>query len=120
MTLQECYAALGGDYDGVLGRLHSEKMLQKFVLKFLDDPNFDLLCTSMTSEDYTEAFRAAHTIKGICQNLDFTTLYKSSAQLCESLRSGCSTESPALFEQVQADYKLTADAIQAFKDSLTE
>ena len=32
MTLQECYAALGGNYDDVLGRLHSERLVQKFVL----------------------------------------------------------------------------------------
>ena len=37
MTLQECYAALEGDYQGVLGRLTSERMVQKFVLKFLND-----------------------------------------------------------------------------------
>lgn len=120
MTLQECYAAMGGDYEAVLGRLHSVKMVQKFVIKFLDDSSYDLLCSSLASEDYAEAFRAAHTIKGVCQNLDFTTLYKSSNLLCESLRNGHSPETPTLFEQVQADYKLTIDAIRAFLANPTE
>ena len=44
MTLKECYAALGGDYDEVIGRLRSERLVQKFVLKFLDDGSYDLLC----------------------------------------------------------------------------
>ena len=64
MTLQECYAAMGGDYEGVMGRLRSERMVQKFVLKFLADGSYDLLLSSAAAADWQEAFRAAHTIKG--------------------------------------------------------
>ena len=56
MTLQECYAALEGDYQGVLGRLTSERMVQKFVLKFLNDGSYDLLLRSMAEENWQEAF----------------------------------------------------------------
>ena len=118
MTLQECYAAMGGDYQGVMGRLSSERMVQKFVLKFLNDGSYDLLLRSMEEENYAEAFRAAHTIKGVCQNLDFTTLYQSSSQLSEALRNGLSPEAPALVEQVKADYTKTVAAIQAFQESI--
>lgn len=117
MTLQECYAALGGDYQSVLGRLPSERMVQKFVLKFLNDGSYDLLLRSMAEENYAEAFRAAHTIKGVCQNLDFTTLYQSSSRLSEALRNGLSPEAPALVEQVKADYAQTVAAIRAYQES---
>ena len=115
MTLQECYAALGGDYDEVIGRLRSERMVQKFVLRFLDDKSYELLCGAMESGNYEEAFRAAHTIKGVCQNLSFTTLYQSSNQLAEALRNGYTPEAPALFDQVCADYERTAGAIRAYQ-----
>ena len=115
MTLKECYAALGGDYQGVMGRLPSEKFVQKFVLKFVNDGSYDLLLRSMEAEDYAEAFRAAHTIKGVCQNLDFTKLYKSSSALSEALRNGFSPEAPALAEQVKADYQQTIGAIRAYQ-----
>lgn len=118
MTLQECYAALEGDYQGVLGRLTSERMVQKFVLKFLNDGSYDLLIRSMAEENWQEAFRAAHTIKGVCQNLGFTLLYRSSAALCEALRNGFHPEAPALAETVTADYTQTADAIRVFRDAL--
>ncbi len=118
MTLQECYAALEGDYAGVTSRLPTERMVQKFVLKFLNDSSYDLLIRSMESGDYAEAFRAAHTIKGVCQNLDFTRLYRSSSRLSEALRNGLSPEAPALVEQVKADYRRTADAIRAYQASL--
>lgn len=117
MTLQECYAALGGDYDEVIGRLRSERMVQKFVLRFLDDKSYELLCGAMESGNYEEAFRAAHTIKGVCQNLDFTKLYASSSQLSEALRGGFTPEAPALAEQVAADYKQTVEAIRTYQAS---
>ena len=118
MTLEECYTALGGDYQDVLGRLRSEKLVSKFLLKFLDDGSYDLLVTSMDKGDWSEAFRAAHTIKGVCQNLSFTTLYRSSSLLCEALREGHPPQDPALAGQVTADYRATLSAIQAYQTQL--
>lgn len=115
MTLQECYAAMGGDYAGVTSRLPTERMVQKFVLKFLNDGSYDLLVRSMEAEDYAEAFRAAHTIKGMCQNLSFTVLGRSSSTLAEALRNGYTPEADPLLEQVKADYASTAQAIQTFQ-----
>ena len=40
MTIQECYAALGGDYEEVLNRLYSEALVRKFIGKFSSDPSF--------------------------------------------------------------------------------
>lgn len=117
MTLQECYAALDGDYEGVRSRLPTEKMVQKFVLKFLNDDSYDLLLRSMAEENYAEAFRAAHTIKGVCQNLDFTRLFRSSSELSEALRNGYTPEAPALVERVKADYAQTVAAIRTFQAS---
>ena len=117
MTLKECYAAMGSNYDEVIGRLRSERLVQKFVLKFADDGSFDLLQRSLAEQNYSEAFRAAHTIKGVCQNLDFTRLYRSSSQLSEALRNGFTPEAPALAEQVKEDYARTTAAIRAFQES---
>ena len=118
MTLQECYAAMGGDYADVIGRLRSERLVQKFVLKFLDDESYDLLCRSLAAQNYEDAFRAAHTIKGVCQNLSLTTLADSSSALTEALRSGWTPQVDALFQKVQADYTLTRASITSFQEGL--
>ena len=64
MTLKECYAALGGDYDEAMGRLRSERLVQKFVLKFLEDGSYRLLQDSLAAGDRNEAFRAARVVAG--------------------------------------------------------
>lgn len=115
MTLQECYAAMGGNYESAVGRLRSERLVQKFILKFLDDGSYDLLCKSLEEENYAEAFRAAHTIKGVCQNLSIDKLQASSSRLCEALRNGYTPEAGALAEEVRADYSQTVTAIRAFQ-----
>ena len=120
MTLRECYDALGGDYDDALGRLRSEKLVNKFVLRFLDDKSYDLLCDSMEAKDYGEAFRAAHTLKGVCSNLAFTVLGRSSSELSEALRYGYTPGADALAERVKEEYRQTAAAIRAYREAAGE
>ncbi len=118
MTLRELYTAIGGDYEGVLGRMmNRESMVEKFVLKFLQDASYDKLMESMEAENYEEAFRAAHTIKGVGQNLGFTRLYQSAGALSEALRGGCRPQDQALLERVEEDYRQTAGAIRAFQEA---
>lgn len=115
MTLKECYAAIGGDYENVVARLMSEQLVKKFLFKFLSDNSYDNLINSMQSEDYEETFRAAHTIKGICQNLCLGTLLNSSSSLTEALRNNRSEEYAELLEKVKTDYMQTVASIKEFQ-----
>ena len=65
MTVKECYEKVGSDYEAVLKRLGSEDMLKRFSIKFLDDPSFQSLQENLKAGNTREAFRAAHTLKGI-------------------------------------------------------
>ncbi len=120
MDLKSCYLRLGGDYDEVLGRLHKESLVEKFLFKFLDDGSFRLLEESFANGNHEEAFRAAHTLKGVCQNLSFTQLYRSSNEMTEFLRGGTGLDAPELLAQVTADYRQTVDAILAYQTSREE
>ena len=113
MNLKECYVMLGGDYDEVLARLYSEDMIRRFLNKFLNDGTYRLLLEQLSLENYLEAFRAAHTLKGICDNLGLSDLCKSSSMLTEALRSGNHPENlPVLKTQVCTDYVEAVSAIQ--------
>ena len=57
MTMQECYKAIGGNYEAVLGRLHSEALIQRFTLKFLEDQSYLQLKQALENKNYEDAFR---------------------------------------------------------------
>ena len=114
MTLKDCYEQLGGGYDAVRQRLPSERMIQKFVLKFLNEGSYGELVTAMAAKDGEAAFRAAHTIKGVCANLGFDRLHDSSDALCEALRHGWTDDALPLLPPVEEDYERTIAAIRAF------
>lgn len=111
MTLQEFYAIVGGDYTEAANRMMGESMLRRFIMKFPNDPSYELLVQSVVSGNREDAFRAAHTIKGLCLNLSFGKLLRSSEALTEALRREMPADMDELFAKVKADYALTVDAI---------
>ena len=113
MTIQECYAQMGADYSEVLGRLYNESMIRKFALLFLKDDSYQNLETALAKADVKEAFRAAHTLKGVCQNLGFSNLYAPTYTLTETLRAGQLEGTKEQFAAVAEQYKITVDAIRA-------
>ena len=104
MTVRECYEELGSDFDKVLSRLVSEALVKKFALKFLDDPSFGQLETALADKDAETAFRAAHTLKGICLNLGFDNLFAPSQELTEG--------TDELFAAVEKEYDRTCEALR--------
>lgn len=86
MTTKECYEKIGANYDEAIGRMMKDERILKFVGMFLRDTSFAELKAAMESENYDEAFRMAHTLKGVCQNLSFTALYEPAQEITESLR----------------------------------
>ena len=86
ISMRETYEKIGANYDDACARLMGEEMLARFALKFLDDESMDKLEAAMAAGDVKEAFMAAHTLKGVSQNLGFDNLYESAAVVTEALR----------------------------------
>ena len=123
MTIQECYQKLGGDFTQVQKRLPSVSLVKRFITKFLEDGSFSDLCQAVREARREEAFRAAHTLKGVSANLGFDRLSVSVGRLTELLRpetdripEGCAP----LLEEVKRDYELTASTIRAYLDCADE
>ena len=114
MNVRSAYETIGADYKGVLNRLMSEALVERFAGKFLDDPSFDKLGAAIQAGDVKEAFLAAHTLKGICQNLGFSNLLAPTVELTEVLRDAdeMAADVPALFEVVRAEYEKTVAALR--------
>lgn len=114
MTIQECYDIIGGNYGDIVSRLRTEERIARFLIKVADDKSFDLLKTSLEEHNMEEAFRAAHTLKGVAQNLSFTELYERAVTVTEILRGGSlnvAAEMPAL----EKSYLHTVKSIEALE-----
>ena len=117
MTIQECYMALGGDYEQVKRRLPSDGMIKRFLAKFPGDDSFAVLCQALENGRREEAFRAAHTLKGVSANLGLDRLSASASALTELLRpkgDAIPEGAAALLESVRRDYEASVRAIDAF------
>lgn len=115
MTVRECYEQMGADFDNVLGRLGSEQMVQRFALKFLNDTSYQALEETLKEKNVEQAFRAAHTLKGVCLNLGFDNLFTVSSELTEKLRAGELDGTEELFEKVKEQYEITVKAIRGIQ-----
>ena len=112
-TLEQCYEEMGGDYKGVLGRLMKEERITRFLGKFKNDNMWETLEKSVEQKQWEEAFRAAHSLKGVCANLGITRLENSSSELTEVLRDGEPTvDISPLLEQVRGDYEIVMKALE--------
>lgn len=115
MTIEECYRNMGADYADVLSRLRTDERIVRFLAKVADDGSFALLGNALQERNMEEAFRAAHTLKGICMNLSLTRLFTSANALTEALRgrSEYGDDLPPLYDKVCEDYQLTVRNIRA-------
>jgi len=116
MTIQECYSRLNGNYEEAKARLMSDRLVEKFMLKFPADPTMEELRKALAEEDYELAFRSAHTMKGVAANLAFSALQTSSSELTELLRSEKKAPDKAVVSKVEEDYKLVIDTLRAYED----
>ena len=112
--LQECYEKMGGDYAEVLERLTSTERISKYVVKFLEDPTYGMLCEAKAAGDHKAVFLHIHTLKGVSQNLGFGNLYRASYEMTEAVRGGVPLEDEGLFEKVSESYRETIAIIKEF------
>ena len=113
MTLKEFYEQIDGSYEDTLHRLTSEALVHRCVLKYPADPSFAQLREAVAAADWERAFRAAHTLKGVAQNLGFDALYRASSALTEHLRGGQPLTEPQLLDATAAEHERVMSAIEA-------
>ncbi len=119
MTIQELYEKIGGSYESAKKILPTDKMLAKFVQRFLSDKSAEKLLAAHNSGDETGMFEGSHALKGVCANLGLNQLSKLASEISEEYRPGNpKTMSPDELERhftdLKALYETTISGIQEF------
>lgn len=89
----------------------SQAIVKKFAIKFLDDPSFTDMKKAVAEKNVEDAFRAAHTLKGVCLNLGFSDLYHTSYDITEIFRAGTFEGAEELMEAMDDQYQTIQDAV---------
>lgn len=118
MNIIECYQKLHGDYADAKNRLMMDRLVEKFMLKFPNDPSMHELDDAIAAGDNESAFRAVHTLKGVAANLSFTELQKAASALTEQMRDLQHPADPQLYENVKSAYRNTISAINIYKENM--
>lgn len=113
MEKKDLLKAAGLDYEGALSRfMGNEKLLERFLKKFLDDPNFLNLEGAISQGNAELAYQAAHTLKGVAGNLSLSELYAQAAKISDTLRNGDLEGAKAMLPELRAAYQKITDALK--------
>ena len=118
MTVQELYHVIG-NYEEVKSRLMSDRIVEKFIVRFPGDPSYEQLMDAWDQENGEMIFKAAHTLKGVCANLSISGLFEIADQITEAYRPGqeqtqSREEISDLMAELKLRYEKTVKAIQQF------
>lgn len=109
----EILAQKGFDVDGCLKRfLNNAGLYEKCLKKFLDDDSFQILVEAYEAGNCQEAFKAAHTLKGLTSNLGIDPLYHILQPMVEKLR----VDDLNVTEEIEKLKTAYQDAYQAVAD----
>ncbi len=112
--LEQFYASVGSNAATIISRLGgSSALVERFLGKFPSDGSMQALRTALDSGETQVAFRAAHTMKGLCANLGLQTLFEKASAVTELLRAGSLEEARTALPELEEEYKRTLEALRS-------
>ncbi len=109
--IKQLYENIKGNYDEAITRMRDDERIKKYLNFFLMDESYKQLESALDSKNCEEAFKAAHTLKGVSQNMAFTDFAESVVNITEELRAGNLEEALKIFPEVSEKYKFLIDEI---------
>ncbi len=107
----------GADVENTVKRfMGNEAMYEKFLKKFVYNSNYTGLEENISSGNYGEAFKCAHTLKGVSANLGLDPIFKAASELTEEFRGKADEEVnrervQEIWQELQRVYKVFADLL---------
>lgn len=116
-NFREIFEAYGADYQSTMERfMGNEKMYLKILDMLFEDKNLQKLGDALDSGDLSEAFEAAHTLKGVVGNMGLTPLMQAVCAVVEPLRiREPNADYSGLYRSILVEFQ----AVQKLREQLT-
>ena len=111
----------GADVEGTLKRfMGNEALYMKFIMKFLDDKNFEGIKSNLEKNDFEGAYVSAHTLKGVTANLGLNPVYGVATQISDMLKGKAPGEIDrekleALKDQLAAEHSCFVQLLEKYR-----
>lgn len=113
----ESLNSIGAETKDALERfLDDEEMYLKYVRNFPEEPTYARLVKAVEEEDYEEAEKAVHALKGIVNNLGFIPLADATIDMLAELRDENIDDALEAFDDVKSQYSKYCKVINDWKN----
>ena len=121
MTVKELYESIEGSYDSALRVLQMDRMVDRFIRKFLNEGSFEELMAAYAANDSTGIFQSSHAMKGVSANLGLDKLSGLAGEIADEFRPGRERRMDdaalaAKMEELKALYDKTQEGIRKYAE----
>ncbi|MEG1612921.1 MAG: Hpt domain-containing protein [Clostridia bacterium] len=103
----------GVDVDGSMERFSGNSALyEKFLKKFVNDDTFLKMVEFMRVKNFEEAYKGAHSLKGVTGNLGLTDLYNSCDAMCRAFKEGALEKIIECYGDAKKHYDMAIEIIK--------
>lgn len=109
---------LGAETTDALERfLDDEEMYLKYVREFPEEPSMGALVAAVEKEDYVQAEKSVHALKGIVNNLGFLPLADAAVDMLSELRDDNLEDALEAYDDVKEEYEKFCKAIISWRET---
>lgn len=113
--LEKFYTSVGSSLQEVAARLGgASALVERFLAKFKSDESFSRLQNALENGAVKDAFREAHTLKGLCANLGLQNLFEQARDITELLREENLEAAKQSFPALKKEYMHVIAAMDEF------
>ena len=111
--IREKLEGVGIDVNDLMERLMGNMtLISRFFKRFPDDASYERMVAGIEKGDVEEAFRGAHSLKGVCANLSMKRFLTVLNPLVDKLREGQLDGVPVMLSSVDEEYRKVVTMIQ--------
>ncbi len=111
--IREKLEGVGIDVNDLMERLMGNMtLISRFFKRFPDDASYERMVAGIEKGDVEEAFRGAHSLKGVCANLSMKRFLTVLNPLVDKLREGQLDGVQVMLSSVDEEYRKVVTMIQ--------